>query len=92
MKPSSRYFVGMLLAVAFLVGPGLVIPGYFNRVPVGLHIVLVWLVVLLVTIVSRCPGCGLPIFLRYNKGASALGRYLFVSVPPKQCSRCGTSL
>lgn len=88
MRPTTRYFGGGVLGAVFLFGD-LVVPGYGRVVPFGLHL-LVWLAFMVVVlIVSRCPRCGLPVWLDYIEGANLLVRYRMRYSGPPTCSRCG---
>ena len=88
MRPTTRYFIGGLAGAVFLFG-AFAIPGYGRVVPFGGHLLL-WLVFMVgVVFVSRCPRCGLPVWLNYIEGADLRARYRMRYGGPPTCSRCG---
>ncbi|MBI5941827.1 MAG: hypothetical protein HY859_15535 [Caulobacterales bacterium] len=88
MRPTTRCFLGGVAGAVFLFGATFV-PGYWRVMPFGAHLLL-WLAFMaVVLIVSRCPRCGLPVWLDYIEGAGPLVRYRMRLFGPPRCSRCG---
>lgn len=88
MRPTTRYFLGGIALAAFLFG-AFFIPGYARIMPFGAHLLLSLVFAAGVFFVSRCPRCGLPVWLDYIEGADLLARYRMRYSGPPTCSRCG---